>query len=129
MADLEKIYAPKGLVLISPTKLYGYVAGGEPAAPADEKRYIETVRRQYYAGLSGTPVPLDAANFLNYGASTTPTLVLIDRNGVVRYYHPGAVGTGAGSSNSSAAGGAGRSLGGLFFQYFKLLPATIVIRQ
>lgn len=91
MADLEKIYAPKGLVLISPTKLYGYVAGGEPAAPADEKRYIETVRRQYYAGLSGTPVPLDAANFLNYGASTTPTLVLIDRNGVVRYYHPGAV--------------------------------------
>jgi thioredoxin-related protein len=36
-------------------------------------------------------VPLSAANFITYGASTTPTLVLIDRAGVVRYYHPGAV--------------------------------------
>jgi thiol-disulfide isomerase/thioredoxin len=88
---IERIYAPRGLVMISPTKLYGYVAGGNPASPTEEKRYIETVRRQYYAGLSGTPVPLDAANFLNYGASTTPTLVLIDRKGMVRYYHPGAV--------------------------------------
>jgi thioredoxin-related protein len=35
-------------------------------------------------------VPLSAANFIHYGASTTPTLVLIDRAGVVRYYHPGA---------------------------------------
>ena len=36
-------------------------------------------------------VPLSADNFIAYGASTTPTLVLIDRAGVVRYYHPGAV--------------------------------------
>jgi thioredoxin-related protein len=36
------------------------------------------------------PVPLSVANFISYGASTTPTLVLIDRAGVVRYYHPGA---------------------------------------
>jgi len=35
-------------------------------------------------------VPLSAANFQTYGASTTPTLVLIDRAGVVRFYHPGA---------------------------------------
>ena len=36
------------------------------------------------------PAPLSAANFIAYGASTTPTLVLIDRGGIVRYYHPGA---------------------------------------
>jgi hypothetical protein len=36
------------------------------------------------------PAPLSAANFLTYGASTTPTLILIDRAGVVRFYHPGA---------------------------------------
>ena len=28
-------------------------------------------------------------NFKNYGASTTPTLVLIDRRGIVRVFHPG----------------------------------------
>ena len=91
LVDIERTYVPRGLVMISPTKLYGYVAGGNPASPAEEKRYIDAVRRQYYSGLSGTPVPLDPTNFLNYGASTTPTLVLIDRNGVVRYYHPGAL--------------------------------------
>jgi predicted transcriptional regulator len=37
------------------------------------------------------PAPLSAANFVTYGASTTPTLILIDRAGVVRFYHPGAV--------------------------------------
>jgi thiol-disulfide isomerase/thioredoxin len=91
LADLVRVYAPKGLVLIGPTKLYGYVAGGESASPADEKRYIEKVRHQFYAALEGMAVPLDGANFQNYGASTTPTLVLLDGNGVVRFYHPGAV--------------------------------------
>jgi hypothetical protein len=35
------------------------------------------------------PVPLSAANFQAYGASTVPTLVLVDSGGVVRLYHPG----------------------------------------
>jgi len=34
-------------------------------------------------------VPIGSDNFRNYGASTTPTLVLIDSRGVVRLYHPG----------------------------------------
>jgi hypothetical protein len=67
------------------------VAGGEDAPPAKERPYIEEVRRRYYAALPGMAVPLSAANFIAYGASSTPTLVLIDRAGVVRYYHPGAV--------------------------------------
>jgi hypothetical protein len=29
--------------------------------------------------------------FRNYGVSTTPTIVLIDRRGIVRLYHPGAM--------------------------------------
>jgi hypothetical protein len=70
--------------------LYGYVAGGNEAAPATEKQYIDQVRRRYYAALADMPVPIGAANFLTYGASTTPTLILIDSAGVVRFYHPGA---------------------------------------
>jgi thiol-disulfide isomerase/thioredoxin len=92
IADIQRTFAPQGLVVIGPTRLYGYVAGGEDAPPAREKAYIEEVRRRYYAQLTGMPVPLSAANFVSYGASSTPTLVLIDRAGVVRYYHPGAAG-------------------------------------
>jgi hypothetical protein len=66
------------------------VRRGEPAAPAAEKVYIEKIRGQYYSALGDIAAPLSAANFLAYGASTTPTLALIDRAGVVRYYHPGA---------------------------------------
>jgi len=90
LASLRNTYGPKGLVLIGPTRLYGYVAGGNEAAPATEKQYIDQVRRRYYAALADMPVPVSAANFLTYGASTTPTLILIDAAGVVRFYHPGA---------------------------------------
>ena len=48
------------------------------------------MRRRYYAALADMPVPLSAVSFLAYGASTAPTLILIDRAGVVRLYHPGA---------------------------------------
>ena len=91
LADLQKKFAPRGLVLIGPTKLYGYAAGGEDAAPAAEKQYIEKVRHEFYSALPGMPVPLSAANFLTYGSSTTPTIVLIDARGIVRFYHPGAL--------------------------------------
>jgi thiol-disulfide isomerase/thioredoxin len=90
IANLKRTFARQGLVVIGPTRLYGYVAGGEDASPEKEKAYIEQVRKQYYAALSDMPVPLSAANFTAYGASTTPTLVLIDGAGKVRYYHPGA---------------------------------------
>jgi thiol-disulfide isomerase/thioredoxin len=91
VSNLQRTFAPQGLVVIGPTRFYGYVAGGEDAPPAKEKPYIEEIRRKYYSALPGMTVPLSATNFIAYGASTTPTLVLIDRAGVVRYYHPGAV--------------------------------------
>jgi thiol-disulfide isomerase/thioredoxin len=90
LASLAKSYGPQGLVVVGPTRLYGYAAGGEDAAPEAEKQYIEQVRRAFYGALNFMPALLSAANFYAYGASTTPTLVLIDRAGVVRYYHPGA---------------------------------------
>jgi thioredoxin-related protein len=49
------------------------------------------VWQHYYSGLSNVPVPVSKANFSNYGASTTPTLVLVDRAGRVSLYHPGAM--------------------------------------
>jgi hypothetical protein len=34
-------------------------------------------------------VPVSAANHERYGVSTTPTVVILDRAGIVRLYHPG----------------------------------------
>ena len=89
LAELERVYGPKGLVVVAPTRFYGYVGQGQDAPPSEEKKYIEAVRQQFYAPLGNIAMPLSNGNFLRYGASTTPTLVLIDAAGVVRLYHPG----------------------------------------
>jgi thiol-disulfide isomerase/thioredoxin len=94
VADIAKLvdtYGPKGLVLVGPTQHYGYVAKGQDATPEVETPYIAQVRQKYYAPLGTMTVPLSQENFKNFGASTTPTLVLLDRNGVVQLYHPGAM--------------------------------------
>jgi len=91
LARLAADYQSTGLVLIGPSQHYGYIAGGDDAPRDLETRYIDMVRQRYYAPLAAMSVPLSEQNFINYGASTTPTLVLIDRQGVVRLYHPGAM--------------------------------------
>lgn len=83
-------YGPRGLVVIAPTQHYGYVAGGEPATPAVETKYIAAVYAKYYSGLGQVEIPLSEANFTRFGVSTTPTMVLIDGQGIVRLYNPGA---------------------------------------
>jgi thiol-disulfide isomerase/thioredoxin len=93
-ADLKKLkaeFVPKGLVFLAPTQKYGYVAGGQDATPEVETRYIEQVRQTFYTGLIDAPAVVNEENFRVWGASTTPTLALVDRNGIVRMYHPGAV--------------------------------------
>jgi thiol-disulfide isomerase/thioredoxin len=91
IAQLRSEYAGKGLKVIGPTRLYGYTAQLEHAKPSDELPYIDAVRHRFYGGLLDMPVPISKANFDAYGASTTPTLVLLDRAGKVAWYHPGAV--------------------------------------
>lgn len=91
IARLNTEYSPKGLVVVAPTQFYGYVAGGQEAPPDVELKYIETVRQKYYADLLDVPAPLSEVNFKNYGSSTTPTVVLIDRRGLVSLYRPGAM--------------------------------------
>lgn len=89
IARLRSEYAREGLVVIGPTQRYGYAARGEETTPAEELKYIDEVRHQFYADLLDMPAPVSEQNFKNYGASTTPTLVFIDKQGIVRIYHPG----------------------------------------
>jgi thiol-disulfide isomerase/thioredoxin len=89
LAELAAQYGKDGLVVVAPTQRYGYVAGGKEAPPDVEMRYIEEVRQASYPGLAGQPIPVSTANHTRYGVSTTPTLVLLDRAGLVRLYNPG----------------------------------------
>ncbi|MGD0568322.1 MAG: TlpA family protein disulfide reductase [Candidatus Sulfotelmatobacter sp.] len=91
ITQLRTEFASQGLTVVGPTRLYGYTAQVENAAPSDELAYIDAVRHHFYAGLLDMPVPISKYNFDMYGASTTPTLVLLDRAGKVAMYHPGAL--------------------------------------
>jgi thiol-disulfide isomerase/thioredoxin len=91
ITQLRSEFAPRGLTVLGPTRLYGYTAQVENAAPSDELAYIDAVRHRFYGGLLDMPVPISKYNFDVYGASTTPTLVLLDRTGKVALYHPGAL--------------------------------------
>jgi hypothetical protein len=57
--------------------------------PDAELAHIAQVRDQHYAFLRDEAVPVSDANHKRYGVSTTPTLVVLDRQGIVRLYHPG----------------------------------------
>lgn len=88
LAALKAEYGNR-LVVIGPTQRYGYGARGDDISPADELKYIDEVRQKYYARVPDMGVPVSESAFKSYGASTTPTIVLIDRSGIVRLYHPG----------------------------------------
>ena len=89
ISELSRKYRDDGLVVVAPTQRFGYVAGGKDAPADEETRHIQQVLRQFYPDLASQAIPLSAANHTRYGVSTTPTLVLVDRSGIVRMYHPG----------------------------------------
>ncbi|HLH40325.1 MAG TPA: TlpA disulfide reductase family protein [Bryobacteraceae bacterium] len=91
LARILQEFGPKGLTLVAPTQRYGYIGSGEDAPPDVELRYIEKIRQERYSAIITSPAPVNEENFRRYGASTTPTLVLVDRAGIVRMYHPGAM--------------------------------------
>jgi thiol-disulfide isomerase/thioredoxin len=89
LAELLAKYQAQGLAVVAPTQRFGYVGGGAAAGPDEERQYILQVRDGYYGFLKTVPVPMSEANHKLYGVSSTPTLVVVDRQGIVKLYHPG----------------------------------------
>ena len=89
LEKLQATYGAKGLTIVAPTQRYGYVAARKTATPAVELAYITQIRDQHYPWLATQAVPVSEENFKSYGASTSPTVVVVDRAGMVRLYHPG----------------------------------------
>jgi len=89
LQKLYEKYRTQGLTVVAPTMRFGYVAGGKAAPPDEELRYIVQIRDQFYPWLAELPTPVSAANHQRYGVSSTPTLAIVDRSGVIRTYNPG----------------------------------------
>jgi len=89
VARLLEKYRGQGLTVVAPTQRYGYIVAGQPAGRDAELAHIIEIRDRYYGFLRDGFVPVPEANRSRYGVSTTPTLALVDRGGIVRLYHPG----------------------------------------
>ena len=79
-AVVEK-YRRQGVEFLAVTRYY-------TDAHSEERTKVEGVWHDSYPGLEGVPVVFSEAAMLRYGASATPTSVLIDRRGAVRLYSP-----------------------------------------
>jgi thiol-disulfide isomerase/thioredoxin len=88
LARLRERFAGRGLEIVAPTRLYGTGAEGRAVEPAEEKRHVEAILADHYAALPGLAVPVDTETMVRWGASATPTFVVLDREGVVRLYAP-----------------------------------------
>jgi thiol-disulfide isomerase/thioredoxin len=91
IAQIQAAYQDRGLLVIGPTRRYGYAAKGVDATPAEELAHIDSVRQQYYGMIKDMAVPVSDETALGYGMDATPTIVLVDRQGKVALYHPGSM--------------------------------------
>lgn len=82
-----------GLAIVGLTQRYGYAAGGREVSPAEELKYIDHVRQTdpAYTALPDMPTAVSEETFSKLGASSTPTIVLVDSKGIVQMYHPGKI--------------------------------------
>ncbi|MGJ5818752.1 TlpA family protein disulfide reductase [Paludibaculum fermentans] len=74
-------YAPRGVHFAAPTRFY---TADRPA----EKKRVEEIWKTVYGPLPSVAMPFSDEAMLRYGASATPTFVLIDAKGLVRLYSP-----------------------------------------
>ncbi len=90
LITLHERYADKGLSIVGPTTLFGYTSSRRVSASRDEEiAYVEGDWQQASPLPEWMPKPLSEEMFVEFGVSTTPTIVITDREGVVRLYHPG----------------------------------------
>ncbi len=82
-------YKSSGITVIAPTQRFGYAEKRRPVGPAEELTYIEQVRDEFFPWMKTVSAPVSDEVYTRYGVSTTPTYVLIDREGKVSTYLPG----------------------------------------
>ena len=89
LAKMLEKYGSQGLEIVAPTQRYGFIARRRDVGADEELQHIRKILNTEYEFLRDGAVPVSEASHKQYGVSTTPTLVLVDREGIVRLYHPG----------------------------------------
>ena len=74
-------YTPRGVAFVAPTRFYD-------KDPAAEQKKIDEQWRTTYKGIQIAGTPVSEKAMIAYGVSATPTFVVIDKKGVVRFYSP-----------------------------------------
>ncbi|HEV7768791.1 MAG TPA: TlpA disulfide reductase family protein [Thermoanaerobaculia bacterium] len=88
LARVWQKYKPQGLGMIAGTRLYSTPTDEKPMTPDEEKAKIAKIWSESYKGLEDVPIAVGTDMMVHYGASATPTFVLLDRKGIVRLYAP-----------------------------------------
>jgi len=83
LAKMQSRYVEEGLQMVTLTRYYD-----EEPDRGREKERIDSVWTAVYSDLGSVPIVLSTASMERYGGSSTPTLVFIDRTGIVRKYTP-----------------------------------------
>lgn len=92
LIELHQRFADQGLAFVGPTKLFGFANSRKKKVPeSEELAYVEGAWQKKNPLPEWMPKPLNQNYFNDFGVSTTPTLVIADRQGIVRLYHPGSM--------------------------------------
>ena len=83
LARVKKRYPSSGLQVVALTRYFD-----PDSARVVEKARVDSVWKAVYADVGDVPVVFSTASMERYGGSSTPTMVFIDRAGIVRWYTP-----------------------------------------
>jgi thiol-disulfide isomerase/thioredoxin len=88
LAEWHENFGPEGLVILGVTRYYG-TAEGKKVDDAAELDFLSRFRKSHNLPYDFV-IGKDLSNQIIYGATSLPTTVLIDRQGVIRYIETGA---------------------------------------
>jgi len=92
LIELHQRFADRGLAVVGPTKLFGFaISRKSKVSESEELAYMEGPWQEKNPLPEWMSKPLKQSYFNDFGVSTTPTMVIADREGVVRLYHPGSM--------------------------------------
>lgn len=83
LARVRAKWEARGVQWVALTRWYSDDAGRER-----ERTVVDSTWTATYSGMGDTPVVVSTASMLEYGGSSTPTFVFVDRKGVVHGYTP-----------------------------------------
>jgi len=83
LAHVKSRYDDRGLQVMAVTRYYE-----EGPDRIREKARMDSVWKSVYADMGSVPIVISTASMERYGGSSTPTLVFVDRAGIVRRYTP-----------------------------------------